>query len=846
MAAVVIPAVPDRRYTLFDQINRISLEDSDLFQVVAELDEHVDASHNFRWHAIGTQKTQDRVRHNYRHFLRAIKVISDDMSDEDVDRQMFLVDKDVLTKRLKMFIMFVAKFGRGRSQSTCISYRGLVVYRSALVFWCNRMASVYNTTPLPRNVMFNMMTEAMRYATRTFGITTTGNMAMSKVGLAELRQMIDFDMITTPNISVAEIHHLAWCIGRVCALRPGSLAKTANKRDHDGRFTAKLVIRNLKTNYEDPEKTWRQGSLNTTVRCIIKSPQHSTNLIFSIPHRLLIIALRRGVLHGIETLDQLLCTEKKYIAIKEEFLDKPILLAGAPRGLKLTEEPMRAAALTEYISLRGKKVGYAEDLTFYSLRRRAATDLSRKIGKDAARSLMSHDADSRILEKYYLSLEDTLDVSGLALDELDGADGGHTKELLNANDDLALHVLNDERARQVHGPALNALMTQMMAGDEDYPILASASELKNYKRRVRRAALKTLLCREVQEQRREMKQTEYDERMSRLTNSHMTQFVLTKARQNLVAAPEFNQNESSTDEHTLAVDESTGLFIHDVEELPEEDLEDQVEEGSTAIHRELDEGNPGSDEYADDDLPYIEAVRAFMQLVLDNSMSGYTNLRRNGAPCPRCQEDETISQELKDKKWNDLTRLHDHQHSQLHLPKQKWVRKITQAFEASGEERIPCPYCKLLGDESRFTTIKGLMRHIANGDFGAEHDRLKRADGWYDANWDKHSESKSKTYHTTSNRRRKDRFASYDIRYSQHEPTLVPIPHSTIPGLVLAPGPRETNRPGLKLVSPEEIMKPDLFPERHNPSIKYTSPSEPWNVSEYFEGLIATKRKSGA
>ncbi|RSL58139.1 hypothetical protein CEP54_007925 [Fusarium duplospermum] len=103
-----------------------------------------------------------------------------------------------------------------------------------------------------------------------------------------------------------------------------------------------------------------------------------------------------------------------------------ILLGARTRGLKVKDEPMTAVALMNYIALRGQKSGYAENLTFYSFRRRAAADLTRKIGHDAARLIMNHDPASRLLEKYHLSLEDTMDVLGLGLDELDGHNGGRS------------------------------------------------------------------------------------------------------------------------------------------------------------------------------------------------------------------------------------------------------------------------------------------------------------------------------------------------------------------------------------------------------------------------------------
>ncbi|KAF5711462.1 hypothetical protein FGLOB1_4965 [Fusarium globosum] len=789
--------VPDKRCSLADITNRIDAENEDeIFQLVTDLDEHVRESQNFRWQAVSTQKFQDRVRSNYRLFLQSIKVINENMDEEAIDKEMFLGEKDKITKKMKMFIMFVAKYGRGRAQGSRISYRSLAAYRNALNFWHNRMARQYSETPLPRNTLFVFTTEAMRYATQAFQLTNTAGMAMSKN---------DIEL----------------------------------SRDHDGKFALTITFRNLKTNSEEPTKAAHKAPLRSELRCVIKSPQNTENLVFSVPHRLLAMAIRRGILDGIETLDQLFTSQTKYISIKPEFLDKPVFLAAGPRGLTITQEPMRATALTTYISLRGQKIGYVDALTFYSLRRRTANDLSRKIGKDAARSLMNHDPDSRTLEKYYLSLEDTLDVTGLALDEVGGEEGGgHTEEMLKADSYLAIHALTDERARKVHGPALNALMNQMMLSDENYPALASARELRNYKRVVRRAAIKTLLAQEVQDQRREMSQTDYDERVRHLERSRLGEHVLKNARRNLAAPDPIDEGEDQSDEPTNVVDGTTGLFLHDVEELPEEDLDDQVNDtGGDTIHRELDEGEPEDI----DDIPYIEAAKAFMQLILSNTMSKYQNLRKNGVPCPQCRDDETISQEIKNKRYYDATHLYDHERSKLHLPKQKWVRRITQAFEASGEKRIACPYCKRLGIESSFFHVKALVKHITYGSFGAEHDRLKRADGWYDAGWDKHLEPKSRTFRKSRERQRQVKMAALNIRYSQYEPSPT-VPHPTRAGIVFAPGSRPITRAGVKMVPPEEISKPVLIPDRYKSAIRIGDINEPFKIPKGLEGLIKTTR----
>lgn len=140
-------------------------------------------------------------------------------------------------------------------------------------------------------------------------------------------------MRTTPCIELAEGHHLAWLIARFTAVRPGSIggsaignlpdphnnesflmwkdislsrrrsvqiilsvfifmiANTYTSNDSQlGQFTAQITIRNLKTNHVNPA----MGPTDRTLTFTLLSPKRSTNIQFSVPHRLLVMVLRRN------------------------------------------------------------------------------------------------------------------------------------------------------------------------------------------------------------------------------------------------------------------------------------------------------------------------------------------------------------------------------------------------------------------------------------------------------------------------------------------------------------------------------------------------------------------------
>ncbi|RSM09046.1 hypothetical protein CDV31_007908 [Fusarium ambrosium] len=133
----------------------------------------------------------------------------------------------------------------------------------------------------------------------------------------------------------------------------------------------------------------------------------------------------------------------------------------------------------------------------------------------------------------------------------------------------------------------------MISHDPNCPTITSVDGLRNYKRRVRRATLKTLLSKEVQGQLLQMGQIDYDQGLGRLENSRLTSVVLDSARRNLAATTITDEDGDTTGESHSVGDENRVV-------------------PPWRPHRDLDEDNKGPDDDADDDLPYVEAAKAFM------------------------------------------------------------------------------------------------------------------------------------------------------------------------------------------------------------------------------------------
>ncbi|EON64493.1 hypothetical protein W97_03725 [Coniosporium apollinis CBS 100218] len=173
-----------------------------------------------------------------------------------------------------------------------------------LWFW---LATRKKANALPSRVDYSASTEkCIRLMANEHGGFNTTPYNKVYFGRAELLDLLDADMDQTPNKAVAENHHLAWLFGLVCEVRPGTLGQIHRRPDHflrweditisrdvsDDRktFTVKVTFRWLKGNRDN------LATMNKRLKMTIRSPTTVTQIPLSIPHRLLVILIRRGLL----------------------------------------------------------------------------------------------------------------------------------------------------------------------------------------------------------------------------------------------------------------------------------------------------------------------------------------------------------------------------------------------------------------------------------------------------------------------------------------------------------------------------------------------------------------------
>lgn len=603
------------------------------------------------------------------------------------------------------------------------------------------------------------------------------------------------------------------------------------------------------------------------------SPKNQATFELSAPHRILTIAFRRGILEGIETLDELFRGQQKNIIIKKEYLDKPILVASGARGLSIDlNKALPSERLTEYLRLRGQKIGLTSSITFYSLRRKAAQQLSKTVGPEMAQAIMAHDPKSTVLEEYYTANRTTLlDLTALALNE----DGASTM-LDHQQEALAITRLGGEQLQKM-GPMLNMIFDELRETDDDYPHDGSSAVKKNRDRVLRRAAFRSVMRDLVEEASRKLTIDETNLRVEEIQSmSHeFNQRVLAHAKEYIVARS-----------NPRAGDESPMIAENDPLSTPDINLDQTFEEPLTANDHEpdaedqfalqIDEGQEVEtypDEITDvrdelSSLEYATAARAAMEVWLSvgtdiNSQFGQKQYHGRMVFCQLCQEDETVDDEMKAKEYHP-SKIQRHRDSEFHSAFRKLIRRAQIRARDEGLDGVQCEICAAIAPNHItipvHATVKTLTRHIETStsmllyaedrdlawwtdlphqdQLFTAHERLKRDLGWYEENFRGDLKYKA-ACKAAEEARRLRKLAENDksLRFADLKRLQRPIPVPGYPGIQFGSAPGELEaiakgHPGIIMTT-----KPDpsrYLTENRMDSIKLTSLPTVENLHRQF------------
>lgn len=655
----------------FDDLDDYEAEELRL-QELEELETDYGEAQDFRSHSESTQAQQDRHLRNYTWFVFRIVLKKDPntLSSEERDRYLF-PDSHILAKRMSLFLAWV--FKKTNPRALCagtIAIETLSHYRNSILFWADRYYEK-NGTKFPRFDMWYQTNKTMRYVHSKYSDARQKTTDKTWLGLAELRQLLDFEAANNRNIEISEQHQVLWCLARLTALRPGSLCPGARyarskpltwsdfkfmRGKEAGQIDMRMIVHATIKRAEDPLAR-DVNPVHHPLSIRIDSPD-PRNLIFSPAHRLLVIALRRGIVEGIDNVDDLVYGPLANINIVEERKHDVVFYASKARGLALDwDNPMKSHSLSTYLGTRGYQLGYVKGISYYSIRRRSATDMAVRYGPAYTRMLMGHAPNTTTLERYYLNLAAVIDQSSLLL-------GGEAKIDTNTDNwaDLALSKLSDQAYARSRGVALSNLTRRLILADPNPPVKPTDNEMKAYRQRARRFAKQQLLAQEANVDARTITNADKQKRVRELQASNFSKQILARALDavkqqgsipDIGAAVTDDTDNDPTGANLIGGDHAGLNEISEEEEDLEETAPKQQQEGRVDANGDMvlgfdtdaDAEDPGMDRMQE--VTYGDLAKATMELLISNTLSQQKLWNQKDQTCPLCQEDETVARDEK-------------------------------------------------------------------------------------------------------------------------------------------------------------------------------------------------------
>lgn len=201
------------------------------------------------------------------------------------------------------------------------------------------------------------------------------------------------------------------------------------------------------------------------------------------------------------------------------------------------------------------------------LRHQMLTDTAIHAGLDTAKELAAHDPGTKTLQRHYLHVLESTDLSAIALGEKTGP-RGQSEDMMRKNHKNVLFRLKPDEIARTNGPMLEAYVKKLAAADPEFPT-QPGKERKNWLRCARRQARTILQAEEAELLRNDLGQDEYEQRLAGLNDTPgFVKALVTKGLKAMRAA----SSQMVADASTTADDDLDG---NDSDFSAQEDLEDQ-------------------------------------------------------------------------------------------------------------------------------------------------------------------------------------------------------------------------------------------------------------------------------
>ncbi|KAI8298806.1 hypothetical protein K4K61_011282 [Colletotrichum sp. SAR11_59] len=193
-----------------DRLRRVNPDAGDgvdgFSKMMADIERESEEAAGFRWHSQETQQRQDAILEHFQDFVKNLKKLPEDATDDQIEEACFPPPKvgdsgrskwNPLLRNLKLFMGFFVRFGVPSGiHDAAVSDSCLTQYREVLVFWVSRSYRLRDMDGPRSHEVSDEVTEVVRYLEAKHGITRRSQSVAEKsyVDIEELCHMVDEEM----------------------------------------------------------------------------------------------------------------------------------------------------------------------------------------------------------------------------------------------------------------------------------------------------------------------------------------------------------------------------------------------------------------------------------------------------------------------------------------------------------------------------------------------------------------------------------------------------------------------------------------------------------------------------
>ncbi|SMR48162.1 unnamed protein product [Zymoseptoria tritici ST99CH_1E4] len=687
-----------------------------------DLQAKIVTSYTYDYASTSTQNRRKLHLAEYIDIIKATVKVNETNGEEHEDWEKRLWGPEFVADNLRAYVLMISQVLQPRSfVSPSIQFSTLAARRQSMIYWviqkCDqKVVSISDVWNGSNRALY------MAFRSHNMAVVAPPKLYANK---DDMRNLIEYITYAEANVEMAQQMVIAWLDGFICGVRPGSIGASQGRMDQYLRWEDIEIFRDTDGNFRMViTHKWLKGYRDEKLRPLrfsVTGPQNVEDSLFSLPHRLLALALRRGFLAHYDTVDELLKDTRTKITFKPMAMKQPVVLANSPKGIDLISgKPARASGLTTYLQRIALDFGLPPNVTMYIWRRSAGTTVGRALGDTSAKGFLGHNMDHKSYETSYEQGPIAMDVMNIAMGgkirqagELladDTLSVNRIKEYTNNKAQWTKKYIEEHAEFKRHNAELQQAESNLDSDDEDEAAEDRVRQARNHLEKCRRT-LQNQAAIALQELELSLiKENMTSEQLEkRLKDAKAPGELARRLNEAAEAARKDAENEVEPQPETMQPDDF--LDSRDrAEQMADDENEDQLVRdldspdviATNNLSKDQDitpKANSASKDSADAKA-LAAANKMLLTLLVEQTAADPSAM----STCKSCEVDETVPNTLSDEYVNDpanrtrnqfkekLYKRSDllrHLATDFHSPRDKWYRGF-----ADKTASYRCPYAE--------------------------------------------------------------------------------------------------------------------------------------------------------